>query len=88
MIRYSDVLTIGGIPAEAWEYVVNGRSAVEWIVERYSDSVDTKSGLRNDGNAWGRERGNERYIVELIGRVVSVSVETVKILRGLPELGV
>ncbi len=88
VIRYSERLTIGGIPREAWEYVVNGRSAVEWIVERYSDSVDGKSGLRNDGNAWGRERGNERYVVELIGRVVSVSVETVKILRGMPELGV
>ncbi|MBR0034490.1 MAG: hypothetical protein IJP54_02330, partial [Synergistaceae bacterium] len=80
--------TIGGIPAEAWEYVVNGRSALEWIVERYSDSVDGKSGLRNDGNAWGRERGDERYIVELIRKVVSVSVETVRILRGMPELGV
>ena len=67
---------------------MNGRSAVEWIVERYSDSVDGKSGLRNDGNAWGRERGNERYVLELIGRVVSVSVRTVKILEGLPELGV
>ena len=88
VIRYNDGLTIGGIPSEAWEYVVNGRSAVEWIVERYSDSVDGKSGLRNDGNAWGRERGNERYVLELIGRVVSVSVKTVKILEGLPELGV
>ena len=88
VIRYNDGLTIGGIPSEAWEYVVNGRSAVEWIVERYSDSVDGKSGLRNDGNAWGRERGNERYVLELIGRVVSVSVRTVKILEGLPELGV
>ena len=88
VIRYSERLTIGGIPAEAWEYVVNGRSALEWVVERYSDSVDGKSGLRNDGNAWGRERGNERYIVDLIGKVVSVSVETVRILRGMPELGV
>ena len=88
VIRYNDGLTVSGIPGEAWEYVVNGRSALGWIVERYRDEVDVKSGLRNDCNAWGRERGNKGYVLELIGRVVSVSVRTMEILRELPELGV
>ncbi len=88
VIRYNENLTISGIPVEAWEYVVNGRSALGWIVERYRDEVDKASGLRNDCNAWGRESGNERYILELIGRVTRVSVESVRILRSMPELGV
>ena len=88
VIRYNGSLTLSGIPREAWEYEVNGRSALGWIVERYRDEVDVKSGLRNDCNAWGRERGDARYVVGLIGRVVSVSVETVRILGALPEMGV
>ena len=88
VIRYNGGLTVSGIPREAWDYTVNGRSALGWIVERYCDKTDGKSGLRNDCNAWGRERGNERYVLELIGRVVTVSVRTMEILRGLPELGV
>ncbi len=88
VIRYNGALTLSGIPSEAWEYEVNGRSALGWIVERYRDEVDVKSGLRNDCNAWGRERGDARYVVGLIGRVVRVSVETVRILGALPEMGV
>ena len=87
-MRYSEKLTLSGIPSEAWEYVVNGRSALGWVLERYCDSVDVKTGIRNDCNAWAAESGNERYVVELIGRVVSVSCETVKILSSMPELGV
>ena len=88
VIRYNDGLTVRGIPESAWEYEVNGRSALEWVIERYSDSCDKASGLRNDCNDWGREHGNERYVLELIGRVAAVSVRTVEILRGMPELGV
>ncbi|MBR0258220.1 MAG: DEAD/DEAH box helicase, partial [Synergistaceae bacterium] len=83
-IQYNAGITLRGIPREAWEYRVNGRSALEWIVERYRDDVDKASGLRNDCNAWGE--GD--YVLRLIRRVVSVSVETVRILGGLPELGV
>ena len=84
VIRYNENLTISGIPVEAWEYVVNGRSALGWIVERYQDDVDKASGIRNDCNAWGREG----YVLDLISRVVRVSVETMKILGNMPELGV
>lgn len=82
-IFYNDEITISNIPPEAWEYIVNGKSALEWIAERYQDSNDKASGLRNDCNAWGIEHGNEKYILELIARVVRVSVESVKIMKEL-----
>lgn len=84
VIRYNAGITLRGIPSEAWEYRVNGRSALEWIVERYKDDTDKASGIRNDCNAWGEAD----YVLKLIRRVVSVSVETVRILEGLPGLGV
>ena len=87
-IRYNENITITGIPVEAWEYIVNGKSALEWIVECYQDSTDKDSGLRNDCNAWGLEHNNPRYILDLIEKVVRVSVETVQIVKGLPELRV
>ena len=77
-------VVVRGIPSEAWEYRVNGRSALEWIVERYRDDTDKASGIRNDCNEWG----GAGYVVSLIRRVITVSVETVRILEGLPELGV
>ena len=88
VIIYNENITIANIPAEAWHYVVNGKSALEWIVERYQNSVDKDSGLRNDANAWGREHDNPRYILDLIEKIITVSVETVKILDSLPEIGV
>ena len=88
MIRYNDDITIKNIPAEAWEYVVNGKSALDWIVERYQDSEDKDSGIINDCNAWGIEHGNPRYILDLIESVIQVSVESVRIIKNLPELGI
>lgn len=88
VIRVNDGLTVSGIPSDSWRYVVNGRSALEWIVERYRDDIDKKTGIRNDCNAWGIEHGDDEYIVRLIAKVTRVSVETVRIIEGLPELGV
>ena len=87
-IRYNENITVTGIPTEAWEYAVNGKSALEWIVERYQDATDRDSGLRNDCNAWGREHGNPRYPLDLIEKVTRVSVETAEILKGMPEMGI
>ena len=87
VIRVNDSLVISDIPSEAWRYVVNGRSALEWIVERYCDSTDKDSGIRNDCNMWGTEHGNESYVLSLIARVVRVSVESVRIIEGMPEFG-
>lgn len=84
VIHVAPGVTLREIPACAWEYRVNGRSALEWIVERYRDDVDKASGIRNDCNEWN----GAGYVMSLIRRVVTVSVETVRILEGLPEMGV
>jgi predicted helicase len=85
-IIYNSHLTISKIPLEAYEYVVNGKSAIEWIIERYQVTRDKDSGIVNDPNDWCKEHGQPRYIVDLIERVVRVSVETVKIVKALPSL--
>ena len=83
---YNDKIRITNIPPEAYEYVVNGRSPIEWVVDRYQIKVDKDSGIVNDPNKWLEESGNERYIVDLILKVVTVSMETQKIVAKLPRL--
>jgi predicted helicase len=62
-IIYNSRITIENIPAKAYEYVVNGKSAIEWIMERYQVTVDKKSGIKNDPNDWAQEVGKlELYI--------------------------
>ena len=85
-IEYNPWITISHIPQEACEYVVNGRSAVEWIMERYQIKTDKASGITNDPNDWATEQGKPRYILDLLLSVITVSVETVKIVNGLPGL--
>lgn len=76
-------ITLGGIPLEAYEYVVNGKPAIEWIVERYQITKDKDSQIANDPNDWSED---PRYIIDLIKKVVRVSMETMKIVKGLPAL--
>jgi predicted helicase len=85
-IIYNDDITISGIPIEAHEYLLGSRSALDWILERYQVTVDKASQIKNDPNDWGLEHGNPRYILDLIGSIVTVSTETVRIVRGLPGL--
>ena len=61
-------------------------SAIEWIIERYQISVDKDSGIKNDPNDWAKEHNQPRYILDLVKRVVRVSLETMKIVNGLPAL--
>lgn len=68
---------------EAYDYVVNGKSAIEWVMERYAVSVDKSSGIKNDPNQWSSD---PRYILDLVRRIVRVSIETVKIVKNLPAL--
>ena len=82
-IEVNDHLTLSGIPDEAHEYIVNGKSALEWILDRYQITKDKESGIVNDPNEWS---DNPRYIVDLIGKVTRVSVETVRIVKSLPSL--
>lgn len=85
-IVYNEKLTIAGIPAEAYEYVVNGKSAIEWLMERYAVSTDKASGIVNDPNDWAAEHGDPAYIFNLVLRLITVSLETVKIVKSLPRL--
>lgn len=85
-LAYNEWITIAGIPSEAHDYVVGRRSALEWLIDRYQVKTDKASGIVNDVNDWGLERGEPRYIIDLVKRIVTVSVETMRIIRGLPEL--
>ena len=80
---YNKRVTISGIPAEADEYMLGSRSAVAWLIDRYQVKKDKASGIVNDPNDWAYEVGNPRYIVDLIGKVVRVAMETVRIVDGL-----
>ena len=86
VIIYNGNIRIENIPAKAYEYVVNGKSAIEWIVERYCVSRDKKSLIMNDANDWGKEHGKPRYILDLLLSVINVSVQTVDIVNALPKL--
>ncbi len=85
-IIYNSHVTISMIPLEAYDYIVNGKPAIEWIMERYQVSRDKDSGILNDPNDWCKEHHQPRYIVDLIARVVRVSIETMKIVKKLPAL--
>jgi len=86
IIHYNAGITIENIPAEAYEYIVNGKSATEWIMERYAVTTDKKSGITNDPNDWAKEHEDEKYILNLLLRIINVSVQTVEIVKGLPKL--
>lgn len=85
-IIYNARITIGNIPEEAYDYVVNGKSAIEWIMERYAITTDKKSGIKNDPNLWSREQQKPRYILDLLLSIIHVSLETQKIVATLPKL--
>jgi predicted helicase len=85
-IIYNSNITITGIPEKAYEYVVNGKSAIEWIMERYQITTHKESGIANDPNDWSNEVGNPRYILDLLLSIINVSVQTVDIVNGLPRM--
>jgi len=85
-IIYNSRIKLGGIPLEAYEYIVSGKSAIEWIIDRYKVDEDKVSGLKNNPNDWCAESGDPEYIVNLIKRVVRVSLETMKIVNSLPPI--
>ncbi len=88
-LHYNSKITLSGIPLEAYEYVVNGKPALDWVVERQCVKTDKDSGIVNDANDWAIETmGNPRYPLELFQRVITVSLETMKIVKGLPALDI
>jgi predicted helicase len=82
-IIYNSKITLTGIPLQAYEYIVNGKPALEWIMERYQLTRDKDSGITNNPNDWSDD---PRYIIDLVKRIVRVSVESVKIVNSLPPL--
>ena len=87
-VIYNEQITIKHIPLEAYEYVVNGKPALEWVMERQCVKVDKDSGIVNDANDYANETmNNPAYPLELFQRVITVSLETLKIVKSLPPLG-
>ena len=85
-INYNSKITVSNIPAKAYEYVVNGKSAIEWVMERYQVTTHPESGITNDPNDWAKEVGNPRYILDLLLSVINVSVQTVELVGQLPKV--
>ena len=84
---YNSQITLSGIPDVAHRYLLGARSALEWIIERYQTKIDSKgSGIVNDPNAWCDEHDDPRYIIDLVKRIVTVSIATMSIVDALPEL--
>ena len=81
-LRYNDFLTLAGIPPEVFAYRLGNRSALEWVVDQYRVKTDKRSGIVNNPN----RAEDPEYILRLIGQVITVSLETVDIVKGLPAL--
>lgn len=88
-IIYNRRITVSGIPLEAYDYIVNGKSAIDWVVERQGVREDKASGIVNDANDWATETmQSPRYPLELLLRVITVSLETQRIVASLPALDI
>jgi predicted helicase len=81
---YNDFLTPSEIPKETYDYRLGNRSALEWVIDQYQVSTDKRSGITNDPN----RADDPQYILRLIGQVITVSLETVRIVNSLPDLGI
>ncbi len=82
-IKYNDFLTLKGIPKEVFNYKLGHKFALEWVIDQYQIKTDKRSGIINNPN----KLEDEEYIVKLIGKIITVSLETVKIVNNLPDLG-
>ena len=88
-VVYNEFITVKNIPLEAYDYVVNGKSAIEWVMERQGVSTDKASGIVKDANDYAIETMNDpRYPLSLLLRVITVSLETVRIVKSLPALDI
>jgi predicted helicase len=85
-IIFNSLITVSNIPEKAYEFIVNGKPAIEWIMERYQVKTDKNSGIKNDPNDWAEEVGNPRYILDLLLSIINVSMQTVEIVENLPRL--
>jgi len=79
---YNDFLTLSGIPPEVFDYKLGNRSALEWVIDQYRVTRDEQGNIASDPN----RMDDEEYIVRLIGQVITVSLETLRLVRELPEI--
>ncbi|MBO4956510.1 MAG: DEAD/DEAH box helicase, partial [Rickettsiales bacterium] len=86
VIVYNNFIKIENVPEKAYKYIINGKSAIEWIMDKYKIDIDKKSGLKNDPNLWCDEFGNEKYIFDLLLSVIEVSIKSVDLIESLPRL--
>jgi len=84
-IIYNSQISLEKIPLKAYDYIVNGKSAIEWVMERYQVTTHKESGIVNDPNLYAEENAQPRYILDLLHSVITVSVETMKIVESLPQ---
>jgi len=87
-VVYNSKITLDGIPDDAHRYMLGSRSAIEWIIDRYQIKTDSASGIVNNPNDWSREVGDPRYVINLLARIVTVSLETMQIVDNLPALAI
>nr|VFJ97480.1 MAG: hypothetical protein BECKLFY1418A_GA0070994_10703 [Candidatus Kentron sp. LFY] len=86
-ILYNHRITVKDIPLEAYRYVVNGKPAIDWVMERQCVKTDKASGIKNDANDWACDTmNNPKYPLELLLRVITVSLRTMEIVDNLPNL--
>jgi hypothetical protein len=78
--RYNEWITLTGIPEDAYRYQLGSRSALEWIIDRYCIKTDKTSGIVNDPNDWPWQVGDPRYLVDLVARIVTVSLEAMQVV--------
>lgn len=89
VVVYNHIITMTNIPLEAYEYEINGKSALEWVMERQTNVTHKESGIVNDANDWAIEKmGNAKYPLELFQRIITVSLETREIINSLPSLDI
>jgi predicted helicase len=86
IIHYNDYIMISYIPLMVYDYVINGKSAVEWIMDRYQDKTDNNTLIRNNPNDWLIEHENPRYILDLLLSIITLSLKTLQIVTDLPKL--
>ena len=80
-ILFNDSIQISNIPERAYEYIVNGKSAIEWVMERYAVTVDKASGIVDDPNQYG----DEQYVFHLLLSIIHVSMKTQELIDSMPE---
>nr|MDF9462182.1 endonuclease [Lactobacillus amylovorus] len=84
-IIFNDSITIDAIPEKAYQYIINGKSAIEWIMDQYQVKTDKKSGITDDPNDYSDD---PKYIFNLLLRIINVSVQTVDLINQLPPLAI